>query len=87
MNVIIGPVGKIILEAIQFFLEFLKKTPTDLILMILSKNCFFVGTYLPGAAGAPARPDTSGDIFAPINLDFDRLVSHFCEKINREETF
>ena len=55
--------------------------------MISSKKYFFVGKYLPGAAGAPARPDTSGDIFAPINLVVDRLVAHFYEKIIREKTF
>jgi len=32
------------------------------------------------AAGAPVRPNTSGDIFAPINLVFNRPGAHFYEK-------
>ena len=62
-----------------------EKTQTDTILMIFTrKKCFPVKKYFAGVAGAPARPNTSGDIFAPINLGVDRPVAHFCEIIYRE---
>ena len=48
------------------------------------KKCFPVKKYFAGEAGAPARPSTSGDIFAPINLGVDRSVAHFCEIIYRK---
>jgi hypothetical protein len=41
---------------------------------------YYVGKYFAGAAGALVRPDTSGDIFAPINLVVDRPLAHFYEK-------
>ena len=43
--------------------------------------CFRFLKYLAVAAGAPVRPNTSGDIFAPINLGFNRPGAHFYEKL------